>query len=440
MKEKLVLLKNNKGFIKYFRNTSWVLAEKVFRMFVGMFVAVWVARYLGPSQFGLLSYAISFVGLFTSISTLGLDNIIVRELVVNEEKRDLFIGTAFLLKFLGAILVLIMLYIAIQFTTIGKFTQTLIFIIASSCVFQSFNVIDFHFQSKVLSKYIVFANSIVFLISSILKVVLIFVNAPLVYFAIIILVDSFFLAIAYLFFYDKNHLSFIDWKFNKAIAYSLLKDSWPLILSGLVVSLYMKIDQVMIKEMLGDNSVGQYSAAVKLSEAFYFIPVVISASVFPAILNAKKNNTSLYNSRLQKLFDMMVWTGVCIALPMSFLSNWIINLLYGEAYSESGEVLMIHIWTGVFVFLGVSSSKWFVSENLQKYTFYRTLSGAIINIILNLLLIPVLSIYGAALASLISQFVASYLFNFLNIKTIKIFKMQTNAFFLPLRKLGFKYE
>ena len=109
MKEKLVLLKNNKGFIKYFRNTSWVLAEKVFRMFVGMFVAVWVARYLGPSQFGLLSYAISFVGLFTSISTLGLDNIIVRELVVNEEKRDLFIGTAFLLKFLGAILVLIIL-------------------------------------------------------------------------------------------------------------------------------------------------------------------------------------------------------------------------------------------------------------------------------------------------------------------------------------------
>jgi O-antigen/teichoic acid export membrane protein len=226
---------------------------------------------------------------------------------------------------------------------------------------------------------------------------------------------------------------------KKDIAISLLKDSWPLILSGVVISVYMKIDQVMIKEMMNNEAVGQYSAALRLSEVWYFIPMVIANSLFPAIINAKNQSEKLYYDRLQKLYDFMTWMAIFIALPMTFLSDWLINLLFGEEYHQAGNVLMIHIWASVFVFLGVASSKWFISENLQKYSFYRTLTGAIINILLNYIMIPLYGILGAAMATLISQSIASYFFNITNKKLRYTFLLQTNAILLPLRKLGVKF-
>jgi len=431
MLKKLNSLKKHNGFMKYFKNTSWLLGEKILRMIIGLFIGIWIARYLGPEQFGIFSYAQSFVGLFIAISTLGLNGIIVRELVKDEEKRDILLGTAFILKIIGAIAVLFILLVAINFTSNDSYINILIFIIASSTIFQSFNVIDFYFQSKVLSRYIVYANTISLLISSIVKITLLLNEAPLINFAWIILFDSFVLALGFIYFYFKNNLLIRKWKFSKKMAYILLKDSWPLILSGLVISLYMKIDQVMIKEMLSSEAVGQYAVAVELSQAWYFLPMIISSSLFPAILNAKEQSKELYYDRLQKLYTLMAWVAISIALPTVFISDWLIHLLYGEAYNQSGKVLIINIWAGVFVFLGVASSKWFIAENLQKYSFYRTLAGAVINITLNYILIPIYSIYGAAFATLISQAVASYLFNATNKKLRITFLLQTKAIFMP---------
>jgi O-antigen/teichoic acid export membrane protein len=426
--------------MKYFKNTSWLFAEKILRMIVGVFIGIWVARYLGPEQFGLFSYAQSFVGLFAIIATLGLDGIVIRELVKNKNIKDTLIGTVFWLKFIGAIIVLIILLVAIQFTSNDQYTNMLIFIIASATIFQSFNIIDFYFQSKVLSKYIVYSNIISLFISSVIKVILILYEAPLVAFAWVILFDSIILALGFIYFFHKNSsFNIKNLKLKKDIAISLLKDSWPLILSGVVISVYMKIDQVMIKEMMNNEAVGQYSAALRLSEVWYFIPMVIANSLFPAIINAKNQSEKLYYDRLQKLYDFMTWMAIFIALPMTFLSDWLINLLFGEEYHQAGNVLMIHIWASVFVFLGVASSKWFISENLQKYSFYRTLTGAIINILLNYIMIPLYGILGAAMATLISQSIASYFFNITNKKLRYTFLLQTNAILLPLRKLGVKF-
>ena len=349
---KIQNLQQHSGFMKYFKNTSWLFGEKILRMVVGLFVGIWVARYLGPEQFGLFSYAQSFVGLFTAIATLGLDGIVVRELVKDESRRDELIGTAFYLKLIGAIAVLIVLAVAIQFTSNDHYTNVLVFIIASATIFQAFNVVDMYFQAKVLSKYVVYANVISLFISSIVKVVLILNDAPLIAFAWATLFDSVVLALGFIYYYVKNSSIFNikNLIFKRETAVSLLKDSWPLILSGIVVSIYMKIDQVMIQEMMGSEAVGQYAAATRLSEAWYFIPMVVASSLFPAIINAKKQSEELYYARLQKLYDLMVWMAIAIALPMTFLSDWIINLLYGEQYSQAGSVLMIHIWAGIFVF------------------------------------------------------------------------------------------
>jgi O-antigen/teichoic acid export membrane protein len=350
------------------------------------------------------------VGLFSAFATLGLDGIVVRELVKDESRRDELIGTAFWLKLIGAFVVLSFLAIAVQFTSNDTQTNSLIFIIASATIFQSFNVVDMYFQSKVMSKYVVYANIISLLVTSLVKIILILNEAPLIAFAWVVLFDSFVLAVGYLYFFMYNSTCrVLKLKYHKQVAKELLRDSWPLILSGIVISVYMKIDQVMIKEMLDSEAVGQYAVAVRLSEVWYFIPMVISSSLFPAIVNAKKISKELYYERLQKLYDLMVWMAIAIALPMTFLSDGIVELLYGGQYNQAGSVLMIHIWAGVFVFLGVASGKWILSENLQIFSTINTAIGAIVNIVLNYIFIRNIGIEGAAWSTLISYFIAAYL-------------------------------
>ena len=429
---KLKSLQNHQGFIKYFKNTSWLLGEKILRMVVGLFVGIWVARYLGPEQFGLFSYAQAFVGLFTAIAGLGLDGIIVRELVKDPSKQAVLLGTAFYLKLIGALLVLLALAGAVTLSHQDSLTTWLIFIIASATVFQSFNIIDFFFQAKVLSKYVVYANIISLFISSFIKIGLILTNASLIAFAWVVLFDSVILMLGFIYYFQRHaKLNIKKLNFSKAMAINLLKDSWPLILSGLVISIYMKVDQIMIKEMLNTEAVGQYAAAATLSEAWYFIPMVIASSLFPAIINAKKQSEELYYERLQKLYDLMVWMAIAIALPMTFLSDWVVSLLYGEQYDQAGEVLMIHIWAGVFVFLGVAYSKYLTNENLTKKFFYRTFLGMLINIILNILLIPKYGINGAAIATLLGQFSANYIYDIFDKSLYRQLKMKTKSF-LPI--------
>jgi O-antigen/teichoic acid export membrane protein len=436
MINKIKSLKHHQGFMKYFKNTSWLFGEKILRMVVGLFVGIWVARYLGPEQFGLFSYAQSFVGLFTAIATLGLDGIVIRELVKDESRRDELIGTAFWLKLMGTFGVLLVLALAVNFTSNDTYTNTLIFIIASATIFQSFNVIDFYFQSKVLSKYVVYANIFSLFISTLVKIMLILSEAPLVAFAWVILFDSFILATGFIYFYIKDYTKFNiqNLTFKSRTAISLLKDSWPLILSGIVISIYMKIDQIMIQNMLGSNAVGQYAAAVRLSESWYFIPMVIASSLFPAIINAKQQNKNLYNTRLQKLYDLMVWMAISIALPMTFLSDWVVKFLYGGEYNQAASVLMIHIWAGVFVFLGVAFSGFLTTENWTRKSFYRTFLGALFNIIFNYILIPIYGINGAAVATLLSQLIANYIYDFFDKDLHHQLKMKTKAF-LPIHIL-----
>lgn len=431
MIDKIISLKNHRGFMKYFKNTSWLFFEKILRMFVGLFVGIWVARYLGPERFGLFSYAQSFVGLFTTIATLGLDSIVVRELVKDESKSNELIGTAFYLKLMGAILTLLVLVIATYFTSNDRYTNLLVFIIASATIFQSFNVIDMYFQSKVLSKYVVFSNIISLFVSSIIKIILILIDAPLVAFAWVVLFDSIVLAMGFIYFFIKHSTYEIKKiKFSKAIAITLLKDSWPLILSGVVISIYMKIDQVMIQEMLGNEAVGQYAAATRLSEIWYFIPTVVASSLFPAIVNAKRQSEELYYDRLQKLFDLVVWMAIAIALPMTFLSDMIVDILYGEQYNQAASVLMIHIWASIFVFLGVVSGNWFINENLQLLAFWRAFYGMIANIFLNLLFIKKYGIQGVAVATLISQIIAAYMFDLFNKNTRNLFLLKIKSLFM----------
>ncbi len=403
------------------------MAEKIIRMGLSLLVSIYVVRYLGPEKFGILSYALSFVGLFTAISGLGLDGVVVRNLVEKPERRNVILGTAFILKILGALLMWLSILVAIPFTNNDDSTNVLIAIIAFSAIFQSFNVVDFFNQANVQARYTVKSQFIQLVVSGLLQVVFVLKSAPLVWFAWIYVVDAAILAFGLWVGYKFRNKKTLKWQWSFLEAKKLLADSWPLVFAGVVVSIYMKIDQVMIKEMLGTQAVGYYAAAVKLSEAWYFIPMAICSSLFPAVVGAKKNDQQLFIKRIKLLYFAVFWLAFVVALPVTFVSPWIIDLFYGSSYVQSAKVLQIHIWAGLFVALGVASSSWLLSENLQLISLYRTLVGAIINISLNIYLIPKYGIFGAALATIISYGLVIF--------SMLIFKKTRNHFYLMIKAI-----
>lgn len=422
MINKLKSLKNHQGFMKYFKNTSWLFAEKILRMIVGLFVGIWVARYLGPEQFGLFSFAQSFVGLFTAIATLGLDGIVVRELVKDESRRDELIGTAFYLKLIGAIAVLIVLAVAIQFTSNDQYTNILVFIIASTTIFQAFNVVDMYFQAKVLSKYVVYANIISLFISSIVKIVLILNDAPLIAFAWATLFDSIVLALGFVYFYIKNNSTFKiqNLTFNKSTAVDLLKDSWPLMLGGMSFVIFSNIDNIMIKELLDEYSVGVYSAAYKLITLWYFLPGLFLTSLMPSLVNAHLN-FELFMNRILKVATLLVWLALFIVLLFFSFDKFIVNSTFGQEYKESITLLLPLSFVNVLIFYNSVWNYWMTIENKTKRTLLFHFSTASINILLNYLFINIYGIIGAVYALLLSLLVSYILFGIKDYRIIKIF-------------------
>ncbi|HEX9739452.1 MAG TPA: oligosaccharide flippase family protein, partial [Ignavibacteriaceae bacterium] len=231
-------------FKKYFKNTSWLLTERIVRLIVNFVIIIYVIRYLGPDEFGLLSYAISFAALFATIATLGLDSIIIRELVKEPEKRDSYLGSAFMMKIFGSFSSYILIAVTALLTNETSYNLMLIFLIAASTLFQSFNVIDFYFQSKVLAKFPVFVQFAVSILTAGIKLLLIQLNAELWLFALVVTLESFLWAAGFIAVYNFQGLKIFNWKFNRGVAVQLIKDAWPLILSGVVIAVYMKIDQV----------------------------------------------------------------------------------------------------------------------------------------------------------------------------------------------------
>lgn len=439
LKERIYITTQEQGFKKYLFNTIWLFTDQVLRLVAGVLVGIWVARYLGPNQFGLFNYAMAFLAIFGVIAKLGLDSLIVRNIVNQPEQSNLYLGTAFWLKIIGSAITLSITGIYTLFAGESHAVNVYILLLVSSLAFQSFEVVDFFFQAKVLSKFTAICKTSQLVISSLAKVYLITSHASLLSFIIVQILDQAtlgitqFLAFRY---YTKN-THFIRY-FRMDIAKDLLQNAWPLIFGGLIIMVYMRIDQIMIMKILGEREMGLFSAAVRLSEAWYFVPMIITNSLFPAILNAKKTDEEKYKRRMQRLFNLMFMISVAVAVPVSLASPLLIDIFYGEAYHNAAKVLTLHVWTGVFVSLGVASSNWFLAENLQKFALWKTIAGGVINIILNLILIPEFGTVGAALSTLACQMCASVFFNALNKKSRPIFKMQMNAILL-YRNLNTRY-
>ncbi|MDF5731733.1 MAG: flippase [Rhizonema sp. PD38] len=409
-------------------NTGWLFADQILRLGIGLAVGIWIARYLGAQQFGLFNYVTAFVALFSPFATLGLDSVTVRHLVLHSWDQEQILGTAFWLKLFGGVISFLLAVGSICLLRHDeKLTIWLVASLAAAGIFLAFDTINLWFQSQMQSKYPVFSKNIAFVLITLLKIALITIQAPLIVFAWMTLAELALSAVSLVIVYRIKGHSLCLWRWSFPIAKALFKESWPLIFSSFAVIIYMKIDQIMLGEMVGNKAVGIYSAAARISEVWYFIPMVIASSISPSIFAAKETNEALYYRRIEQLLRILALLSIVIALPMTFLSEIIITMLFGKEYAEAGQVLSIHIWASLFVFMGIGTSSWFIAQGLTHLSMYRTLLGAITNVLLNLFLIPAYSGTGAAIATVISYALSGFFIHAAHKKTQEIFRIQINS-------------
>jgi len=414
------------GIVKYGSNMVWLFIEKSVQLLSGIVVGALVARYLGPAQFGVLNFASALIGMLTIFSYLGLNGIIVRDLVKNEYNEFEILGTTWLFRLIFSILLTIGLAFWIQKYETEEIT--IILILAVSLLFQPTSVFELYMQSKVQGGYYGKAKLIVLLVIALLKLYLIWSKASLPWFAVALSLEItlYSLGLIYLF-RSKLHHSLKKLKVNWGLGISLLKEGWPLLLSGVALSIYLKIDQIMLMTLADDTSVGVYAAASKITNAVNFIPMVIVTTMYPAIVKASEVSPVKYENRLLSLYSLLVWISVIFAFSVHFTADLIIATLYGQDYAVSSQVLKIHVWSSVFVFIGVVYSRHLVTQKKTKTILARNVLGATINIFLNYYLIPIYAEIGAAYATLAGHVFANYIFDLFSKSQIKQFVLKTKA-------------
>ena len=388
-------------------------------------MAVLLARYLGPEDFGLLSYAASTIAIFAAAGHMGLNGLIVREIVRNEEREGEIVGTGLLLKFFGLLIsYLILVSYALIFESGSAIAQSLIIFGGLSLLFKTFDVLDFWFQSKIKYRYVSISRTSSLVLSHGFRLFLLLNGMSLVFFGYAIAIQSLIAASLLILFYkiiSGTGLSSLS--FNKVRAVLLLKQGWAVYLGAIFAVIYFKIDQVMLRWLVGAKEVGIYSVAAQLSEAWYFFPVAIVSSVFPKLIKIRERSDVEFDKRFQQLLDVLYLIALVVAIVITIFSHKIVSLFFGMEYIDAANILTIHIWASIFIFLRAAFSRWILIENMLIFSLLTQGAGALINIVLNMILIPKFSGEGAALATLVSYATASFISLLVSSRTRPVFFM-----------------
>lgn len=390
------------GFVRYLKNSGWMFIARILSLAISFFVTTFIARYLGPYNYGQLSYAISFVGIFSFISSLGIDSVLYREILKYKDQKDIYMGTALVLKLWAGLLASVLCILGAYWSGTQDIALLLITIISFTFIFNSFNIIIFEFQASVDSKIPSIIAVAVTLILSIGKIAVAIFDKGIIYLSIILLLESILYAVLYIVFRIRKYGSISKWSFDKTVAVSILKDSWPMMFSTAFALIYARIDQVFIKSLIDVEAVGIYDAAVRLSEVWYFLPNIILASLFPAIMNARNTDLTVYYKRIKYVLLLMLVLSVGIAIPATILAKQVVYIIFGPAFIASYFILQIYIWSLIGTYINHAISHFLIAENYRRMLFTSSLVGMMLNVVLNIVLIPKYGIAGAAIATLIS--------------------------------------
>ena len=366
-------------FRRYLHNTGWIVAEKLFGMALGFIATVFVARYLGPSDFGVLAYATSLAALFGIAGHLGLEGLVVRELVKKPALRAETLGTTAVLKLCGVLIgyVALLVYAAL-YEGVGSAVFKLIAIAGAALLFMPLNIIDYWFNAFVQARYVSLARATGAFVFAGGMLWLVVERADIVAFAVPYFLQAFVAAVVLLLlFRARSGMRLVDWRFDAAHAKELLSQGWVIYLASFFAVIYLKIDQVMLRWLTDPTEVGVYAVAARLSEVWYFIPTAIVASVFPRLIALREESEGRFNVRLQQVFDGLAALGMLIALMVTVLAPWLVPLIFGSDYAPSTPILVIHTWASVFIFMRAALSRWILIENALYFSLLTQGLGAL---------------------------------------------------------------
>lgn len=411
------------------------MGEKVIGLGLAFVATVFVARHLGPEDFGSLAYALSLAALFAAAGHMGLQGLVVREIVKDETGRAETLGTSALLKLLGmGAGYLVLLTYAVAYEGLGSTEYYLIAIAGAALLFRPLDVVDFWFQAFVQARYAAIARVSSHVVATAFKLGLVFAGSGLVYFATAQVLQAVVAALLLLLFFRlKAELRLAHWRFSWSRAKELLSQGWLIYLGSVFAVIYLKVDLVMLRWLADPQEVGQYAVAAQLSEAWYFVPTAIVASFFPKLIKLREQDEALFYRRLQQLFDVLFMIGLVVAVAMTVAAPWIIALFFGPEYAASASILVIHIWAAIFIFMRAAFSKWILIENALYFSLLTQGLGALVNVLLNYLLIPMHGGIGAAYATLFSYATASFFALFFYQRTRTVFWQMAWAALAPIR-------
>lgn len=393
-----------------FGNSIWLISDRLIRMGLGLLVGVWVARYLGPEGYGQLSFAGSYVMIFSALALFGLESIVVRDLVRHPEAERAILGTTCLIRAVAGLLsYLLAIIVLLVLRPDDRLALVLVALLGSSLLVQAFEVTDLWFQSRVLSRYTVICRSAAFVISSGLKVLLVITGASLAAIAAATAVEALFAAFLLVLVHSRySEVGIFSWRWESSWFRRLLTGSVPMVLSGVVLMVYLRIDQVMLGALTTQTEVGLYAAAVRISEVWYFVPTAIVSSVFPGLVALRSTDPAQFELKLQQLYNLLAFLGYAVALPVTFIAPWLVQLLFGSAYQAAAPLLAVLIWAGLFANLSVVRNAHFIALDWGKALLWATSLGAAANVLLNLVLIPRYGALGAAIATCLSYWAAAH--------------------------------
>jgi len=384
-------------------NTGWLLFDRVFRMLIGVTVGAWVARYLGPAQFGELAYIIAFIAFFQVIAGLEANGFIVRDIARKRGDAAVILGTSLRLRVVSGIMCWLAA-IALMYLLHpedGRLCR-LVAIVGAMLVFQASDTVDLWFESQSQSKLTVIAKLVSYLFSNGVRVFLLLYKAPLIAFAGVICLESAALAVALIVAYRRFPAD-NRWRADMAQAKQLLHLCWPFIASGVMITAYMRIDQIMLKEMLGERELGIYAVALTLSQVWNIIPATLVASLAPFVARKKSRSEAEYRDALVIIFRFFAIVAFLGTVLTALAAPWIVGLLYGVEYRASAPVLSVLVFVIFFVFQGIAQSLWVVNDNVRIVNLIGTFLAALISIIANLVLIKKFGIMGAVFSCLLAQ-------------------------------------
>ncbi len=401
-----------------FGNAAWLMSEKLMRMGIGFFVGVWMARYLGPEGYGLLNYATALVAVFGVVATLGLNGVVVRDLIQEVNAKLSTLGSSFTIQLvLGSISAALCIGTVALLRPNDYEALLVVAILSLPLPLKAAQTVKYWFESRVQSRYTVIAEGFSFLTSSGARVILLANSSSIEAFAWVAAAEMAVAAALLMIIYAKLEENPLRWRACASRMRTLVRESAPLALSAVAVILYMKIDKIMVGELIDISAVGQYAVGVRLVEIWYSIPLALIASAYPGIIKLRQSNPDAYARRLQELYDTIVGVSFVIAVINVAFSDLIVKLLFGAEYQASSSVVKIYSWVLIFASLSVASGRWMIDEGLGVLAFRRNALGLAGNVFANWLLIPMFGVTGAALGTLFSFFVASYLSDLLSKRT-----------------------